>query len=212
MPSRRTNRPDPAATPTRLITPAGYRRLREELEQLWKVERPKVTHEVSEAAALGDRSENAEYIYGKRRLREIDRRLRYLSKLLDDLTVVRFDPSQQGRVFFGAWVTLEDEEGATLRYRIVGPDEIDVRAGKVSVDSPMGRALIGKRVDDEVSVVRPKGRATFSVLAIEYEREADALEHAPLPPLPLPDEGEEAPDDGDEQDEDDPGGDEQAGG
>jgi len=208
MPSRRTNRPDsPAATPTRLITPAGYRRLREELEQLWKVERPKVTHEVSEAAALGDRSENAEYIYGKRRLREIDRRLRYLSKLLDDLTVVRFDPSQQGRVFFGAWVTLEDEEGATLRYRVVGPDEIDVRAGKVSVDSPMGRALIGKRVDDEVSVVRPKGRATYTVLAIEYEQQVDALEHAPLSPLALPDD-EEAGDEEEDEEEDEDEGDE----
>jgi transcription elongation factor GreB len=208
MPAQRTDRPTGSgARPSRLITPAGYRRLREELEQLWKVERPKVTHEVSEAAALGDRSENAEYIYGKRRLREIDRRLRYLSKLLDDLTVVRFDPSQQGRVFFGAWVTLEDEEGATLRYRVVGPDEIDVRAGKVSVDSPMGRALIGKRVDDEVSVVRPKGRATYTVLAIEYEQQVDALEHAPLSPLALPDD-EEAGDEEEDEEEDEDEGDE----
>jgi transcription elongation factor GreB len=160
-------------TSGRFITPAGYTRLREELEQLWKVERPRVTHEVSEAAALGDRSDNAEYRYGKRRLREIDRHLRYLSKLLDRLTIVRFDPSQRGRVFFGAWVTVEDEEGETHRYRIVGAEELDVRAGKISVDSPMALALLGKRVGDEATVDRPKGAAVFEVVAIEYEQDPE---------------------------------------
>jgi transcription elongation factor GreB len=184
----------------RFISPSGYANLREEIERLWKIERPKVTHEVSEAAALGDRSENAEYIYGKKRLREIDRRLRYLSKLLDSLTVVRFDPSQRGRVFFGAWVTLEDEEGREVRYKLVGPDELDVHSGKVSVDSPMGRALLGKRVDDEVTVQRPKGRGIFTVLDIAYD-EADAANASyPLQPLELrlPASEDDADDDDDE--------------
>ena len=163
---------DEGAGKARFITPAGYTRLREELEQLWKVERPRVTHEVSEAAALGDRSENAEYIYGKKRLREIDRRLRYLSQLLDRLTIVRFEPSQRGRVFFGAWVTVEDEDGEQHRYRVVGPDELDVRSGKVSTESPMAQALLGKRVGDEVSVDRPKGIGVYEVVAIDYEEEA----------------------------------------
>ncbi len=162
--------PSKPSKPQRFITPEGHERLRAELERLWRDERPRVTHEVSEAAALGDRSENAEYIYGKKKLREIDRRMRYLGKLLDDLTIVRSSPEQQGRVFFGAWVTLEDEDGEQRRYRIVGPDELDVRAGKVSVDSPMARALLGKRVDDEVTVVAPRGRTTYTVLAIEYEK------------------------------------------
>ncbi len=171
MASARRKRDDEGAGKPRFITPAGYRRLREELERLWKVERPKVTHEVSEAAALGDRSENAEYIYGKKRLREIDRRLRYLSELLDRLTIVRFEPTQRGRVFFGAWVTLEDEEGERRRYRIVGPDELDVRSGKVSTESPMAQALLGKRVGDEVTVERPKGIGVYEVVAIDYEQE-----------------------------------------
>jgi transcription elongation factor GreB len=169
---RRPKREEEGAGQPRFITPAGYTRLREELERLWKIERPRVTHEVSEAAALGDRSENAEYIYGKKRLREIDRRLRYLSGLLDRLTIVRFEPSQRGRVFFGAWVTVEDEEGERHRYRIVGPDELDVRSGKVSTESPMAQALLGKRVGDEVMVDRPKGIASYEVVAIDYEEEA----------------------------------------
>jgi transcription elongation factor GreB len=156
---------------TRCITPAGYARLREELERLWKEERPRVTQEVSDAAALGDRSENAEYIYGKKRLREIDRRVRYLSKLLDELSIVRYAPEQEGRVFFGAWVTVEDEEGARQRYRIVGPDELEVRAGKISVDSPLGRALLGKRRGAEVTVSAPRGDICYTVKKIEYERE-----------------------------------------
>jgi transcription elongation factor GreB len=151
------------------ITPAGFKKLEAELDFLWRKERPKVTREVSEAAAQGDRSENAEYIYGKKRLREIDRRMRFLQKRLDELTVVEASASQHGKVFFGAWVTLEDEEGETLRYQVVGADEFDATAKRISIDSPLGRALLGKVLDDEVVVNRPKGRMTYTVLDIEYE-------------------------------------------
>src|SRR5690349_9546172 len=126
------------------ITPEGAKKLRAELEQLWTVERPRVTQEVADAAAQGDRSENAEYIYGKRRLREIDRRVRFLSKRLDDLVVVTEAPSDARRVFFGAWVTLEDEDGEEVTYRIVGPDESDVEKHWISMDAPVARALLGK--------------------------------------------------------------------
>ena len=129
---------------TRYITPSGYAKLKAEIDHLWKVERPKVTQEVSDAAALGDRSENAEYLYGKKRLREIDRRLRFLSKRLDELEVVVPSPEQQGRVFFGAWVTVENEEGEESSYQIVGPDEYDLKSQRISIDSPMARALVGK--------------------------------------------------------------------
>jgi transcription elongation factor GreB len=155
------------------ITPEGYRKLQEELEHLWKMERPRVTSEVSEAAALGDRSENAEYIYGKKRLREIDRRLRFLSKRLDALTVVHPSRDQEGRVHFGAWVTLEDEIGGLSEYHLVGPDEFDVEAGRISIASPMGRALMGREEGDEFVLQRPKGPATFTVVAIRYGSEPD---------------------------------------
>jgi transcription elongation factor GreB len=158
---------------TSYITPEGFRKLQEQFETLWKIERPRVTNEVSQAAALGDRSENAEYIYGKKRLREIDRRLRLLSKRLDELTVVRPSPDQEGRVYFGAWVTLEDENGDLTEYRLVGPDEFDVPAGKISIASPMGRSLMGKEEGDEFVLRRPKGLATFRVVAIRYARELD---------------------------------------
>ena len=151
------------------ITPEGVRKLQKELEQLWKVERPRVTQEVAAAAALGDRSENAEYIYGKRRLREIDRRVRYLRKRFDQLVIVRPQDVDQERAFFGAWITLEDEQGNELRYRLVGPDETDVENAKISIESPLGRSLVGKCVDDEVAVQRPADRATFTILAIQYE-------------------------------------------
>jgi transcription elongation factor GreB len=155
------------------ITPEGFRKLQEELEYLWKIERPRVTSQVSEAAALGDRSENAEYIYGKKRLREIDGRLRFLSKRLDEVTVVRTSPDREGRVYFGAWVTLEDEEGERADYRLVGPDEFDVAAGKISIASPMGRSLMGREEGDEFVLRRPKGPATFKVVAIRYATESD---------------------------------------
>ena len=153
------------------ITPEGFKKLRAELDHLWHVERPRVTHEVSEAAALGDRSENAEYIYGKKRLREIDRRLRFLGKRIDDLTVVKPDPQQEGKVFFGAWVTVEDEEGSFATYQLVGRDEVDPKQRKISLDSPMGKALIGKQPGDEVTVRRPKGAATFEIVGIRYDLE-----------------------------------------
>jgi transcription elongation factor GreB len=163
---------EPAFGPApRYITPEGRRRLEEELERLWRVERPKVTHEVAEAAALGDRSENAEYIYGKRRLREIDRRLRWLGKLIEKLTVVSEPPADRERVFFGAFVTVEDESGQRATYRLVGPDETDAREGRISVESPMARALLGKRVGDDALVRRPRGESELVVTAIRYDPE-----------------------------------------
>lgn len=153
----------------RYITPEGYEKLRAEADQLWRVERPRVTREVSEAAAQGDRSENAEYIYGKKRLREIDSRVRFLNKRLEQLVVVDAPPHERQRIFFGAWVTLEDDAGEARCYRVVGPDESDAGERRISMESPMGRALLGKRVDDEVTVRRPKGVATFVVIAVEYE-------------------------------------------
>ena len=149
------------------ITPEGFARLRAEHDHLWRVERPKVTQQVSVAAALGDRSENADYIYGKRRLREIDRRVRFLARRIDELTVVEPDPDRpRDRIYFGAWVGLEDEEGNALRYRIVGPDESDPAQGLISMDSPVGRGLMGKRVGDEVEVKRPKGATVYVILEI----------------------------------------------
>jgi transcription elongation factor GreB len=155
----------------RYITAEGFRRLQEELEGLWKLERPRVTREVAAAAALGDRSENAEYLYGKRRLREIDRRIRFLSKRLDELRVVVPTPDPAGRAYFGAWVSVEDAEGTRASYQIVGPDESDPAAGRISLESPLGRALLGREAGDEVVVERPRGRATLAVLAVRYDGE-----------------------------------------
>ena len=134
------------------------------------MERPQVTQAVSEAAAQGDRSENAEYTYGKRRLREIDRRVRFLRKRLDGMTVVDQRPTDPRRVFFGAWVSLESEDGAQSCHRIVGPDEFDMAPGYISMDSPLGRALLRKGLDDEVAVELPGGLRTFVIVAIDYER------------------------------------------
>ena len=142
--------------------------MRAELDQLWTVERPRVTQEVADAAAQGDRSENAEYIYGKRRLREIDRRVRFLSKRLDEITVVTEPPSDPKRVFFGAYVTVEDGDGAEKTYRIVGADESDVDRGFISIDSPVARALLGKREGDELVVRVPKGDVEYTITAVEY--------------------------------------------
>lgn len=153
------------------ITREGWERLDQELKFLWKDERPKVTRAVSEAAALGDRSENAEYIYGKKRLREIDRRVRFLMKRLEDLTIVYPQKQQEGKVFFGAWVTLINEDDEEVTYRLVGPDEWDVKKGEISIDSPMARALIGKEIDDEVVVKTPEGERVFDVVAIRYQHE-----------------------------------------
>jgi transcription elongation factor GreB len=164
-------RPAPESPRSRYITPEGVQKLREEYDRLWTVERPRVTREVSEAAALGDRSENAEYIYGKRRLREIDSRLEFLNKRLEQLVVVDSPGTGDGRVVFGAWVLIsEQESGAETLYRIVGPDEFDVESGQISMDSPVGRALLGKRSGDEVMVRRPKGDAVFEILEVRYRR------------------------------------------
>jgi transcription elongation factor GreB len=151
------------------ITAAGYKVLREELDHLWTVERPRIVKGVADAAAEGDRSENAEYIYGKKKLREIDKRIEYLSKRVDVLTVVTEFPAEgTDKVFFGAYLELEDENGQLHRYRIVGADETDADKGFISIDSPVARALMGKRLNDEVTVVRPKGEVTFSVRSIRY--------------------------------------------
>ncbi len=150
------------------ITPEGAKRLRAELDELWLKERPRVTQQVHDAAALGDRSENADYIYGKRRLREIDRRVRFLSKRLDVIRIVSEPPSDPKRVFFGAWVTVEDEDGAEKTYRIVGADESDMERGFISLDSPVARALLGKRPGDEVTIKVPRGDVVYTVLAVRY--------------------------------------------
>jgi transcription elongation factor GreB len=162
--------PTPAGS--KYITRAGFERLRRELEGLWREERPRVTQAVAVAAAQGDRSENAEYTYGKRRLREIDRRVRFLRKRLEGMIVVEQPPADPGRVFFGAWVQLESEDGARSRHRIVGPDEFDMAGGYISMDSPLGRALLSRRLEEEVAVATPSGRRTFVIVAIDYEAPA----------------------------------------
>lgn len=151
------------------ITPEGERRLRDELKQLWKIERPQVTAVVHEAAKNGDRSENGDYIYGKRRLREIDSRVRFLTKRLEKLTVVSDLPRDREKVFFGAWVTVEDDKGQQQRYRIVGPDEFDLSKNCLSMDSPFARAMLGKRLDDEFVVASPTGEQVYYIAAIGYE-------------------------------------------
>lgn len=153
---------------SKYITAEGEKKLRAELHQLWKVERPKVTQSVSEAAALGDRSENAEYIYGKKRLREIDSRVRFLGKRLEEMTVVSEPPEDRSKIYFGAYVTLEDEQAESVRYRLVGPDELDPRLGYISIDAPLGRALLGKEIDTEVEIDSPEGKRQYYVLAIDY--------------------------------------------
>lgn len=157
----------------RYITPEGFRRLAEEHERIWSVLRPKIVAEVEAAAALGDRSENAEYVYGKRRLRELDRRLRYLSQRMDSLTVVAPDPHPSGRAYFGAWVTVEDEDGTEQTWRLVGPDEFDVERGLISVDAPLGRALLGKSEGQQVVVQRPAGRVELTVVEIRWRAGGD---------------------------------------
>ncbi len=153
------------------ITPEGMEKLRAEVQQLWKIERPQVTEAVHQAALNGDRSENGDYIYGKKRLREIDRRVRYLSKRIESMKVVEYSPKQEGKVFFGAWVELENESGDCVTYRIVGADEIAPSLGYISLDSPMAKALIGRAVDDEVHVETPQGAALWFINSIRYQAE-----------------------------------------
>lgn len=161
----------PLAPGSKYCTPEGARRLREELDGLWRVQRPAVARAVQEAAAQGDRSENAEYTYGKRQLREIDRRVRFLRKRLEGMVVVSRPPDDLGRVFFGAWVQVEDETGVETTLRIVGPDEIDPARRYVSMDAPLSRVLMGRRLDDEVTVEVPGGGSKrYVIVAIRYER------------------------------------------
>lgn len=165
----RPARKAPAPAETNYITPRGYRRLTEELEYLRLRKRPEVVSALADAAAEGDRSENAEYIYRKRQLREIDRRLRFLSKRLDNVQVV--DPGDQkhsDRVFFGATVTVADEDGETSTYRIVGEDEIDGAAGDISWKSPIGRTLLGRAVDDTVMVRWHAGTRELTIVDVKY--------------------------------------------
>jgi transcription elongation factor GreB len=155
---------------TNLITKQGHEALKGELDHLWRVYRPEITQKVAWAASLGDRSENADYQYNKKLLREIDRRVRYLRKRLEDMRVVEYAPEQEGRVFFGAWVEIENEEGEVKRFRIVGYDEIYGRKDYISIDSPMARALLKKEVGDEAIVRTPHGEACWWINVIEYEK------------------------------------------
>lgn len=157
----------PGPVSSAYITDAGHRRLQQELRQLW-VDRREVVAAITAAAAEGDRSENAEYIYRKKQLRGIDGRIRYLQKRLDVVEVVREQPTTLDRVFFGAFVTLEDDHGQLSRYRIVGADEIDSGKGWISVDSPVARALLGRRLDEQVSIDTPAGRRQLIVVEIDY--------------------------------------------
>lgn len=161
-------RPPPPHS-TALITAEGHAVLKAELDDLWRVQRPEVVRALSAAAAEGDRSENAEYIYRKKQLGEIDRRVRYLSKRIPALRVVSDPPSDPACVFFGAFVELEDSDsGDCVRYRIVGPDETDAAGGLISIDSPMARALLKRRVDDAFDIELPMGKRLYSIVAVDY--------------------------------------------
>jgi len=154
---------------SKYITPEGKKQLSDEFEFLWRSKRPEVTAALAAAAAEGDRSENAEYIYRKKQLREIDERIHHLKERLEHIIVVDSRPDDESSVFFGAWVQLEDEEGMIVDYRIVGPDEFDPTKGFISMDSPLARALMKRKVGDNVVVKRPKGDAVFTILRIKYE-------------------------------------------
>lgn len=156
---------------TNLITREGFEQLQQELDHLWRQERPEITQKVAWAASLGDRSENADYKYNKAKLREIDRRVRYLRKRLEVLKIVDFNPQQSGKVYFGAWVEIENEAGDILKFRIVGPDEIYGRKDYSSIDSPMSRALLGKQVDDEAIVQTPEGKKCWYINLITYSNQ-----------------------------------------
>lgn len=160
----------PSAASTPIITRAGFERLRDELNDLWKVRRPEVVRALSAAAAEGDRSENAEYHYRKKQLGEIDRRVRYLSKRLEQVKVIEHLPSDTRAIYFGAWLEVEDlGSGTGARYRIVGPDEIDAPLGLISIDSPLARAALKKREGDEFEVLLPGGPTRFVVTLVAYQ-------------------------------------------
>jgi transcription elongation factor GreB len=179
----------PRPPSSKYITAEGAARLRGELDFLWKSKRPAVTKAVAEAAAEGDRSENAEYIYGKKQLGEIDRRIRYLRKRLDGMRVVDSAPADAGRIFFGAWFEIEDEAGNRRRCRLVGPDEVGFREVHVSIDSPLGRAALGKALNQALAVAAPQGEKVYTVTAIEYGAAAEAP-HASKSGAGWPDEKE----------------------
>ncbi|WP_268796821.1 transcription elongation factor GreB [Pseudomonas huanghezhanensis] len=153
---------------TKIITRAGHEALKQELDHLWRVYRPEITQKVAWAASLGDRSENADYQYNKKLLREIDRRVRYLRKRLEDMRVVDYAPEQEGKVYFGAWVEIENEAGEMKKFRVVGYDEIYGRMDYISIDSPMARALLKKEVGDEFTVQTPSGEALWWINEINY--------------------------------------------
>jgi transcription elongation factor GreB len=155
--------------PPRYITPAGFNKIAAEHREIWTKLRPKIVAEVEAAAALGDRSENAEYIYGKKKLRELDRRLRFLSERMDELTVIDPKPHPTGKAFFGAYVTVEDEDGEEKVYRLVGPDEFEISLGFISVDAPLGRSLLGRAEGETVSVTRPAGTTEVTIVEISYD-------------------------------------------
>ncbi len=157
------------------ITPEGATRLRQELNHIWRVQRPDVTRNVAAAAALGDRSENADYIYGKRQLREIDKRIRYLTKTLDRLEVVDRKPDDRSRIFFGAWVTLADEDDRQVVLRIVGADEFDPKRHWISIHSPVAKRLLGKRVGDEIVMDGPEGPSPRFIEAVTYDPPGESV-------------------------------------
>ncbi|MCO6360664.1 transcription elongation factor GreB [Roseivirga pacifica] len=153
---------------TPMITPEGLEKLKEELNYLWKEDRPEVTRKVSWAASLGDRSENADYHYNKRRLREIDKRILYLRKCIDDFQVIQYHPHQEGKVMFGAWIEIENNLGLKKRLRIVGYEELIGNKDHISIDSPIAKALLKKQVGDEVEVTTPAATFTWKIHKIEY--------------------------------------------
>lgn len=153
-----------------LITPEGLEKLKAELDHLWRVERPETTKKVSWAASLGDRSENADYHYNKKRLREIDRRVLYLRKCIDNFKVVHYHPHQEGKVMFGAWVEIENDKGMKKRLRIVGYEELIGAKDCISMDSPMAQALLNKEVGDEAIVQTPAAKFVWRINKIEYQK------------------------------------------
>jgi transcription elongation factor GreB len=159
----------PTAASTAMITAEGHARLKSELDELWRMRRPEVVRALAAAAAEGDRSENAEYTYRKKQLGEIDRRVRYLSKRLEHLRVIETHPTDVSAVYFGAWFRVEDERGQEHDYRIVGPDETDAALGFISIDSPLARAALKRREDDEFEVDLPTGRARFVIVTVAYQ-------------------------------------------
>jgi len=169
---------DPAKDPrreqkTNLITPKGYDTLQNERNFLWKIRHPELAQKVKEAAAQGDRSENADYTYNKQLLNKTLSRIRYLDKRLEALTIVEKKPDDLQRIFFSAHIALEHEDGSLLHLQIVGPDEADMKEGKLNIDAPMARALLGKALDDEIKVQAPNGEQTYYVLDIHYDTSID---------------------------------------